>query len=211
MFVGYEGTPWFLWSYTAFLSILLLAATILALTNAKTRARNVSFVLMTFVPLIVVIGISFIKPLYVNRYVIPVTIAEVFLVVFAIEAIQNKTMQKILAAAALLFVLGFNAWYPTQHAKLDSRTPLLQINRLMGKHDVLLADSPLIFFESLYYSNDRSRVFWYDPSGAQFPWYVGGILVSPNQIVRTLPPYPIRAFIIHADGTFDVAYRINHP
>lgn len=211
MFIGYEGTPWFLWSFTGFLSILILAATIVAVTRREVRVRSLPFIFMTYIPLLVIIGISFIKPLYVNRYVIPVTVAEVFLVTFAIEAITDKTLQILIAGTCLLSVLGFNSWYPTQHAKLDSRSAILQINQLMEKNDVLLADNPLIFFEAIYYSRDRSRVFYYDPAGTPFPWYVGGNIVSQNQIVRDLPPYPIRAFIIHADATYNISYTINRP
>jgi hypothetical protein len=77
----------------------------------------------------------------------------------------------------------------------------------MQKNDVVLADSPLVLFETIYYSHDRSRVFLYDPSGTPFPWYVGGIIFSPSQMVTELPPYPIRAFIIHADGTYEISYN----
>ena len=54
---------------------------------------------MTLLPLAMVIGVSFFKPLFVNRYLIPVTITEVFLVAFAIEAIQNHLVQKLFAFA----------------------------------------------------------------------------------------------------------------
>ncbi len=162
---------------------------------------------MIFVPLVIVIGISFFKPLFVNRYVIPVAIGELFAIVFAIEAIKNKTTQMIFAASALAIVLVFNCWYPPYHAKLNIRNTLTQINTLLGKNDVILVDSPLVFFESIYYSTDPSRVFLYNPHRGAFPWYVGDIIVSPSQIVFDLPLYPVRAFLVHEDGTFNVAYN----
>jgi hypothetical protein len=167
------------------------------------------FFLQVYIPLLAVIGISLIKPLYVNRYVIPVTIAEVFLVVLAIERVKNPMVQKIIACTALSFVVLCNIWYPSRHAKLDIRTTVLQVNALMQKNDVILVDSPLIFFETIYYSRDRSKVFFYNPSGTPFPWYVGGILVSPSQIVTELPPYPIRAYVIHDNGSFEISYNTN--
>jgi hypothetical protein len=182
---------------------------VFAVFDRKNRKRNGFFFLMIFIPLVVIIGISLIKPLFVNRYVIPVTVAEVFLFVFALERIRNKTIQKLAATIALLFVLIFNIWYPAKHAKLDIRTTIYQVNALMGSRDVILANSPLILFESTYYSHDRSRVFLYNPQRIPFPWYVGGVIVSPKQIVADLPPYPIRAFIITANGSYEMSYSVD--
>jgi uncharacterized membrane protein len=207
MFVGYEGTPWYGWKYTAILSVLLLGLFLLAVANRQKRERNLLFMLMVFTPLTLVIGVSFVKPLFVNRYLIPVTVAQVFLVIAALEAIRNKLLQKFTASAFLLFLIGFNVWYPTQHAKLDIRTPISQINALMGQQDVIFAETPLIFFESIYYSRDRSRVFLYNPNNVAFPWYVGDIIVSEGQMALDIPTYPMRAFLVHEDGSFSISYR----
>ena len=207
IFLGYEGTPWFLWQYTAGLSLLLLSAFVYALHARLTRVRNCFFFLMIFVPLVTVIGISFFKPLFVNRYIIPATIAEVLLLALAIERIPHRLIQKISASLLLIFILGFNLWYPDKHAKLDIRNPIKQINMVKNPQDIILADNPLIFFETIYYSNDRSRVYLYNPIGAPFPWYIGDAIVSSSQIIRDLPPYPVRAFIIHSDGSYDMTYN----
>jgi hypothetical protein len=207
LFVGYEGTPWYLWTFTKVLSIPILLFVVLALRSHKTRQRARVFAAQIFLPLLVVIGISFIKPLYVNRYVIPVSIAEVFIIALGIKAIQNTNIQKIAGILWLLFVLGFNIWYPDKHAKVDVRTTLTQINMLKSPTDVTIADSPLIFFETIYYSTDRAHVYLYNPNLSPFPWYVGGPLVTPAQMVSSYPPYPIRAFMVHTNGTFDVVFR----
>jgi len=36
---------------------------------------------------------------------------------------------------------------------------------------------------------------------------VGDIIVTPNQMAQDLPIYPIRAFMIREDGTYEVVYR----
>jgi len=208
VFLGYEGTPWYLWGTTAILSAILLGIFSYALKESSTRTRNSLFFLLIMVPLITVIGISFYKPLFVNRYVIPVTIAQVFLIVFALQNIHNKIVQKIFAACLLLFVIGFNIWYPDKHAKLDIRTPVLEVNSIMSKQDVILVETPLLFFETIYYSKDRSRVYLYNPSGSAFPWFVGDAIFSNNQMVSEIPTYPIRAFIIKPDGTYEMAYNV---
>lgn len=207
MFIGYEGTPWYMWEYTKILSIILFIIFLFSLIPKLTRKTNSFFFLMVFVPLALVIGISFIKPLFVNRYLIAVSIAQVFLVVAAIAAVKHSLIQTTLAAAALVFILWINWWYPTKHPKLDMRATVRQINLLMESKDYLYAENPLIFFESIYYSRDRSRVFLYNPSHGAFPWYVGSAIVFDSQMIDRLPIYPNRAFLVHADGTFDIVYQ----
>lgn len=207
IFTGYEGTPAGLWQFTALLSLIFIPITIASLRTPATRIRNSLFVSMIFVPLIIVLGISLYKPLFVNRYFMPVTIAQIFVVIFAIECIKNTMLQKIIATCVLLFAIGFNLWYPSRHPKKDIRAVVYEIQTLAGSDDVILTDNPLILFETLYYSSNRTQVFWYNPNGIPFPWYIGDIVFSPIHVLRDLPTYPIKAFIIHGDSSFDVAYN----
>ncbi|MBI5621030.1 hypothetical protein HY949_04570 [Candidatus Gottesmanbacteria bacterium] len=207
MYLGYEGTPWYLWGFTANLSLMLLVMFILAIRDKKTRNRNALFLFTVIVPLTIVIGVSFIKPLFVNRYLIGVTVAEIFLIAFAIESIKNHTLQKIFALCSLLFALGFNVWYPSQHPKLNIRATIQEVNAMKASGDIILARSPLIFFETIYYAKPGSRVYLYNPHNNPFPWYVGGILVSQDQMTSDLPVYPTRAFLIDEDGSYTISYR----
>jgi len=211
MFLGYEGTPWYMWNYTAILSIVLLGFCIVSFINKKTRQRNGLFLLSIFIPLAIVIGVSFIKPLFVNRYLIYVTIAEVFTIVFALEAVKNKYIQIALGITILLGEVWFNTWYPLQHPKTPIRDTIVLINNLRGKDDVIYATSPLILFESIYYSNNRNNVFLYNPSRSPFPWYVGDAIFSESLMEADLPMYPKRAFLVNADGTFQMSYRLPKP
>lgn len=208
MYLGYEGTPWHLWGFTANLSLLLLVLFFLAVYKKATRARNTIFLFTVLVPLLLVIGVSFIKPLFVNRYLISVTVAEVFLIALAIDAIKNHLFQKLFALCTLLFALGFNIWYPSQHAKLNIRATLQEVNALKANDDVIFAQSPLVLFETMYYASDPSRVFLYNPNAVPFPWYVGGVLVSDDQMAASLPVYPTRAFLVAEDGSYSIAYRV---
>lgn len=207
IYLGYEGTPWYLWGFTASLSLLLLVFFFIAIQPKATRKRNAIFLSAVFVPLFIVIGFSFLKPLFTNRYVIMVTIAEVFLVALAIEAIKPSWIQKSVAVAVCLFSLTFNFWYPLQHAKVDIRSTMMQVNTLASDHDVILAQSPLVFLETLYYSRNRSRVYLYNPYNVPFPWYVGGVLVSLDQMAQDVPVYPTRAFLVTEQADFSIVYR----
>ncbi len=207
VFIGYEGTPWYLWQHTARLSLILLVISISTLIPLKTRERNAFFFLMVFLPLIIILGVSLIKPLFVMRYVIFASIALIFLIVLAIEQIKNTHLQKGAATVALLFVLGFNLWYAPLRPKGTMRDTLAQINAMATERDVIMTDSPLILFEAMYYNTTASGVYWYNPQREAFPWYIGDIIMSASNIAYDLPPYPIRAFIIHQDGTYDISYQ----
>lgn len=207
LFLGYEGTPWYVWNVTKVLSLFILAASYIAVKSPKMRGPSGIFVTQIYLPLLFVIGVSFIKPLYVNRYMIAVTIAEVILVALAIYAMKHVLAQKIAATAALLFVLAFNTWYPNKHAKVDIRSTFVQVNTLKTPTDVVIAEDPLIVFESMYYASPDTPVYLYNPYHNPFPLFVGEGLVTQNQMVDDYPPYPIRAFLIHQDGTFNVVYK----
>lgn len=206
MFVGYEGTPWYGWQYTRILTLIILAVAYVALKPLKTRKQYGFFFLMMMLPMTIVVGISFFKPLFVNRYLIPVTIAEVFLFALALRTVKHVLLQKFLAGALLAFILVFSFWYPDKHAKTDIRATMQQVNTIKSKNDLVYAETPLIFFEVLYYSPDRSKVFLYNPDLKPFPWYVGGVAFSESQMVHDIPSYPNRAFLIHKNGGFDIIY-----
>ncbi len=206
IFIGYEGTPHNLWPHTAKLSLILGTIAVTTLLWRKTRERNSFFFLMLTVPLAIMITISLFKPLFVMRYMMPAAIAQIFLITFAIERIKRAFWQKLAAAFALLSVVGFNLWYPAKHPKNDIRGALTQINAIATKNDVIMTDSPLILFETTYYSKN-SRVYWYNPRREPFPWYIGDIIVSNSQIAYDLPTYPTRTFILKNNGTFEVTYN----
>lgn len=208
MFIGYEGTPWYGWKYTPYLSLGIIGCAAYALRDAKRRNHTKLLILFGALPIAAIVGISFVKPLFVNRYLIPTTIAEVLIVTAALAAIRNAWIQKIAAGLVLAFVLWFNWWYPPQHAKLPIRNTFDQIKTLINDRDIVLADNPMIYLETLYYAPNRSRVFLYNPDNNIFPWYIGDALVTPSRMIRDYPVYPVRAFVIHTDATFDVTYRM---
>lgn len=207
MFVGYEGTPWFGWQYTRYLSIILAGLFIIALRDIKTRSRNGLFLLVVLAPLALVLGVSFFKPLFVNRYIIFVTIGEIFLVSFAIQSLSKAWIQKTMAGIIIMFLIWFNAWYPTQHAKFPIRPIMEEINILVNGTDLIYADDPIIYMETKYYATDRNRVFLYNPTGNVFPWYIGDAIVSKENMKTDLPLYPQKAYVLHKNGLYTIMYQ----
>ncbi len=207
MFLGYEGTPWYGWKYTAYLSLVLIGLCFLALGRKTDKKLTVLFLLFGIAPLAAVIGISFITPLFVNRYLIPTTIAEVLLVSTAIAAIRHAVLQKTVALVFLIGVLWFNWWYAPFHTKPPIRDTMSQVHMVLQPTDVILADNAIIYLETLYYAKDRSKVYLYNPSNNAFPWYIGDALITPSRMTRNYPDYPRRAMLVHPDGSFDIVYR----
>lgn len=208
LFIGYDGTPAFLWYVMPFVSLGILCVTALILKSKQNRERNTFFIFMMAIPLIITIGISLVKPLFVNRYVLFVTIAQVFLLAAWIQGMKNKTLQKITAFALLFFVLAINTWYPPQHRKVDIRSTLESVNAKVQPNDVVYADDTLVFFETMYYSKYPNQVYWYNPRNKTFPWYVGDALFDPSKSTDRVPKYPYRAFVVRPDGTFYVTYEL---
>lgn len=211
MFVGYEGTPWYLWTYTAVLSFVLSVFFFASIRFSKHKNIPLLFAILVFVPLSLVIGISFIKPLFVNRYLIPVTIGEIFLIVIAIHQFKNPSMQKLFAFLWFMGILTVNVWYPSKHAKFPIRDTFIQVNAIRRDGDIVVAASPLMFFETIYYSANKSGIYLYNPSGVPFPWYVGDSIVSANQQIREFPPYPTRAIFVKEDGSYEIAFTTALP
>lgn len=207
MFVGYEGTPGGLWIGTTILSGIFLSLFIFAWKERKDRPVQLLFWLTIFVPLAIVIGVSFVKPIFVNRYLLPVTIAEILLLGEAIHAIQKKFFSKIFATGLFFFITVVNIWYPSHHPKLDIRKTIHEVNLLASPNDIILVDSPLVFFETLYYGRNPHRVFLYNPHQHPFPWYVGDAIVTPSQMVSDIPVYPKRAYVLHENGTFELMFQ----
>jgi len=208
MFIGYEGTPWYGWGYTFYLSLIIIGVTIVAFQNRTHRSLVQLTTVFGGLPLITIIGISFWKPLFVNRYLIPTTIAEILLITAGIAVIKKPWIQKIIAGIFLSGVIWFNWWYPPKHPKLPIRNTFEQIHMLLKENDIIMADNPMIYLETLYYANDRSRVYLYNPRNAVFPWYIGDALITPSKMLRDFPLYPTRAFLVHTDASFEVTYRM---
>lgn len=205
LYFGYEGTPWYGWYITQWISVLLLFIISFLLRTKKGRSEYGYLALSAFVPLTIVLLISyFFKPLYVNRYLIFVTVSLLILVGLGIGAMKNKYAQIFTVSLILSSHFLFLIWFPNQIKKTDFRKTLYEVSRQMRPQDVIYATSSLSLFESLYYAKDPSRVFLYNPENQPFPWYVGDIIVNPNIMATELPEYPNRAFLVSPDGTYEV-------
>lgn len=208
MFVGFEGTPWFLWPITAGLSVVLLATMIIPLITKKTRPLALPALAVVILPLFSIIGISFFKPYFVNRYLIPVTFGQILLVAYSISLISIRKLKIVTGIILILILLGFNSWYPRQHKKTDFRSALTLANFIQKEHDYIYAEDALNFFETLYYAKDRATVRLYNPTNAPFMTYIGASMFSPSYNTAVVPLYPAKAILIKKDGTVGILMNV---
>ncbi len=207
IFLGYEGTPWNLWIFTQRVSIIIAVLTMAGAIVRRNKSSTWYFFLLLYVPLFTILCISLVKPLYVMRYLIPSTIAEIFLIAIFIQGIHHHVFKKIVAVAILVTTCSFSIWYAPYHKKIDMKNTLRQINALQSASDVIMVDDALIIYEAMYYNTSNSSVYWYNPNNYSFPWYIGDYIIRSSQIVREFPEYPKRAFFIHQNGNYEIMYR----
>lgn len=206
IFLGFEGTPWFLWVFTFRVSIVLFLISLISIILSKDKKNSGFFLLLLYVPVSIILLISLKKPLFVMRYLMPSVIAEVFLIAYMLDAIKSQTVQRISAAVIMLSCILFTVWFTPYHAKPHIKSTMTQINSLKQKNDVVLVDDALTLFEAMYYNMTPGQIYWYNPEGESFPWYIGDFIIQPSQIIREFPVYPTRGFLIHSDGTFEITY-----
>jgi hypothetical protein len=109
----------------------------------------------------------------------------------------------------MLFTLSVNFWFPDKHPKIPIRNTVMTVNSLLKPNDLIFASSPLVLFETLYYANDRSKVYLFNPYNSPFPWYVGDAVFSEKYLTRSLPEYPMRAFFINENGSYNIRYSLS--
>ena len=104
MFIGYEGTPCISGEVQHLDPSALLALMALLLISKHQRKTNLFILLIITLPLAIVLGFSLIvKPMFVNRYLLPVTFGEIILIVSILELIKIKQFRFF----ALYFMLIF--------------------------------------------------------------------------------------------------------
>ncbi|MCL4339092.1 glycosyltransferase family 39 protein [Patescibacteria group bacterium] len=203
LLTSYEGTPGHLWAYTAILSGIMLIFFLVGLIRDKKK----SLLALTpiFFTLIPVLGFSIIKrPIYVNRYMIFITVFEILGISYGVWNIKNKMLKNASMAFWLILVLGVNLYLPPYHSKTDFKTAFREINKIASTNDYVYSKTPIGFLESAYYFKNDGKVFVYNPNHISIPYYIGVNVVFPNASKTTFPPYPARTFLVNDDASYEM-------
>lgn len=203
LFTAFEGTPSSYWVYTGVLSLVIFIFVLVGIKKKKKDALLLATPI--FLPLLLILGYSIIKrPLFVNRYMIFVTVFEILAISLGIWSIKNKIFRSLSIAFWIIFIIVFDIVSVPYHKKTDFKSTFAEINRMAALADIVLARTPIGFLESAYYYRQRDEVFVYNPHLVTIPNYIGVTVVFPN-ISRTSLPYPpSRTFLVGDDASFEL-------
>lgn len=203
LFTSFEGTPGHLWPITAILSLFILVFTILSFKNKKLKGDI--FVLPIFIPLSLILLYSVLKrPLYVNRYLIFITVFEIIAIFTGIISIKNINIRRAAAFLWLVIVIIFNIYLPPFRKKTDFKSTFREINVVASDIDEVYSTTPIGYLESAYYYKNPQKTFVYNPRNIHIPNYIGVNVLFPDASRSFLPLSPVKAFMINDDASFDV-------
>jgi len=207
------GFEWDFWSKNPLLTpisimLIIIISIVTASTISKTIHNNKNksiflllFICSFFIPLFV-LCISFIKSIFLPRYLIFSTIG--LLLLFSYLFPKTKKNTEILLFAILLTVsLSFAQIQIHSRTKANIRSVAKIIKALIHPQDVVYVTHEFNFHPLQYYINDK-QVYIYGKTYEGLPWYIGKVLISPNNITQSLPLYPKRAFILKDDLSFTI-------
>lgn len=200
LYLGFEGTPFYLWIFTKILSSLLLGVAGAVWMSRRRIGKTRLIIWWMMLPVAFAIIASFVKPIFVNRYLISVAVAEVMVVVIYISLLK-KNMQQIVALLIIGGTSLFNLWYVPFHAKVDFRTLLTEINSFGNHQSLVVAKTPLSLFELLYYAEDKSKVFLYNPNNTPVLPYLGNVLIPSSLWIQSFPK-GATVYLIEDNGTY---------
>lgn len=201
LFTGFTGTPPFIWKYQIILTFVLLFIAVYILKKA--RKVGLIFFLWAFAPTAIVLGISLVKPIWYNRYLIYTAIPLTILLSIFIQRIfaLKKNAGRALFIFALFAIVFYNLWIAPYIAKFDYRTSADSIKGVLEKKDIVVATDPIHFFEVKYYFLDTSsKIYLYNPQEKSIPSYIGAALIKKEDIITKLPADKT-VYLIDTNGT----------
>lgn len=195
--------------YAQPLTVLTLAcysAVVVALRSMRHHPENKDIVLYlllwAFLPALISIVVSLVKPVFLPRYIIFSVTGLSLLLIFSLEQLK-PSVRALLFIVIMLSLVQYNMAQIKHRTKGDVRAVVKEIRSSIQPSDAIYVESELDFHTVQYYF-DPSRVFVYRKTYQEIPQYVGKVLISDKQVVSTLPQYPRKAYIIHSDLSFDV-------
>lgn len=171
----------------------------------KNKFEKILFKTLFFVgfltPLLISI-FSFVKPIFLPRYLIFANVSLLLLLIFIIEK-YPKILKISILILLFLITINYHQLQIKERKKSNIRKTLREIKYLMKKNDVLYVLSELDFFTAQYYLNE-DKVFIWQKSYEEIPDYVGKVLIPKEKIVYNLPVYPKKAFILESSEKYSI-------
>ena len=206
IYTGYEGTFSFFdrsIGWLSFVIIILLISGYLICKNkpAQLKLWRYLFIWGVGIPLLIVI-VSYIKPIFLPRYLIFSTVGLILLLIYIIERLP-VVFRWLIIILLVLVTLNYNKLQIDLRQKADFRKSIFEVKSLMKKNDLLYVNSELDYFVVQYYFENQP-VYISGMSYDQIHDYVGKVLIPKKQVAKSLPYYPNKAFVFNSDGSYQI-------
>jgi len=188
------------------LTFIAYGAIVMALKNFinKNDKRETStyLVLWAFLPAVLALTASLIKPVFLARYIIFSVTGISLLIIYSLHQLKPPVRLGVYVLIVIL-MLQYNGAQIANKKKGDIRSLIRQINLSISPNDSVYVENELDFHAAQYYFGPN-RVFIYRKTYDEIPQFVGKVLIPRSRVVSTLPLYPRKAFFIHEDLVYDV-------
>jgi len=146
--------------------------------------------------------ISFIKPIFLPRYLIFSTIGLLLFFAYSFPK-THRIVEIMLFIVVLTISLQYAQIQIKNRKKANIREVAKIIKALINHKDVVYVTHEFNFHPLQYYINNK-QVYIYGKTYDILPWYIGKVLISPDNIAQSLPLYPQKAFILKDDLSFTI-------
>jgi uncharacterized membrane protein len=203
IYTGYEK-DFFPYPYLINLSLLLLCIVIYGIfRKITTKKTDSSFFISLFlwgigIPVFVYL-ISFIKPIFLPRYLIFSSIGFILFIIFVVEQIPSK-LKYVIIGVLLIFTLHYQVFQINNRKRNTSEKALQDLKALVQKKDYIYVTNELDFLRMEYYFGEK-KVFIYGKTYDEIPSYIGKVLIPKEKLATRLPSYPLKAFVINPDAS----------
>lgn len=193
-------------------SIFVLFVIIFGIINMRSSKKDQKDIFLylaiwsLFIPISVIL-ISFIKPLFLIRYLIFSTVGFLLLLILLLENIKSyKLLYIVLIICLFANTIRFQQLQIKNRKKTNINKTIIDIRLMAGKNDVIYVKNYLDFHKVQYYF-DENKVFIYGKSYEEIPNYIGKALIPKTSIAEKIPIYPKKAFILNHNCSFEIATR----
>lgn len=206
LFTGYERIYTFYDPLIILISLffIFMVGFFVFIFNKKKDHLFYLLLLWSFFPYFLIFFISFLKPMFVPRYLIFAPAGFNLLLFYILEHI-NKKARFLFIFIILLIVFHYTSQEVIYKRKGDVRRTVAEIKKLTTKNDYLFVSDKnvLSYFVAVYYF-DEDRVYLYKETSKTIPFYIGLALLPENKITTKLPHYPEKAFVLDSDFQYRI-------
>lgn len=170
-----------------------------------TKQHVVILVLWGYILPLSVLLISFVKPMFLPRYILFSTVGFTILIVYIIHSFPRYI--RIITVVILIFcLLNYNQIQIKKRDKAPLKRVITEISSLMNPNDKLYVTHEFNFHPAQYYLRNKNinNVYIYKKTYEELPSYIGKVLIPKTSVTSLLPIYPIKAFIMYDNLTYEV-------